>query len=90
MWDLLGQYYGLDWVATGFSLASIYFLGDHRRAGFSAGMIGAVLWAAFGILASSVAGTLLNVLLCGLFLRGYLRWKPQLPPAQSRVPTAIP
>ena len=90
MWDLLGQYYGLDWVATGFSLASIYFLGDARRAGFMLGLLGAVLWAVFGILANSVAGTLLNVLLCGLFLRGYMRWRPHVSPSRASVPTAAP
>jgi hypothetical protein len=73
MWDAFVRYYGLDWAATAFSLASIYFIGDGRRAGFTLGMAGAVLWAAFGVMASSAAGTLLNVLLFGLFTRGYLK-----------------
>ena len=73
-WELLTRYYGLDWVATAASLASIYTLGDGRRAGFSLGAVGAVLWCAFGVIVGSIAGALLNVLLFGLFVRGYRKW----------------
>jgi hypothetical protein len=88
--EYIGQYYGLDWVATGFSVLSIYFIGDGRRIGFTLGIIGAVLWAAFNVFAHSVAGTLLNVLLFGLFFRGYMKWKPTVAPAVSSGPTATP
>ena len=75
MLEYLGQYYGLDWVATVFSVVSIYYVGDGRSLGFSFGMAGALLWAVFNVLAHSAAGTLLNVLLFGLFFRGYMRIK---------------
>ena len=77
MMEYVRQYYGLDWVATCISVASIYYVGDSRRVGFTLGMIGALLWAGFNVMAHSVAGTLLNVLLFGLFFRGYMKWKPR-------------
>lgn len=88
MMEYVRQYYGLDWVATCISVASIYYVGDSRRIGFTLGMIGAVLWAAFNVLAHSVAGTLLNVLLFGLFFRGYMKWKPRLASAPATDSTA--
>jgi hypothetical protein len=77
MWELLVRYYGVDWIATVLSLASIYCLGDGRRFGFSLGVAGAVLWFAFGLIVSSIATALLNALLVGLFLRGYWKWVPR-------------
>jgi hypothetical protein len=74
MWDLLARYYGLDWAATIVTLISIYALGDGKRSGFALGMAGALLWCVFGVLAASAAGALLNAILFGLFLRGYLKW----------------
>jgi hypothetical protein len=90
MWELVSQYYGLDWLATGASLASIYYVGDFRRKGFAYGMAGSVLWTVFSILVHSLAGTLFNVLMLGMFLRGYLRWRPAVPSAATPVPTANP
>jgi hypothetical protein len=90
MLDYIGHYYGLDWIATGFSLASIYLIGDSRRLGFSLGMAGAVIWAGVNVFAYSIAGTLLNVLLLGLFFRGYMKWKPPVAPAVPAEPAATP
>lgn len=85
LWELLVRYDGLDWLATVASLASIYYLGDGRRVGFTLGMLGAVLWCAFGVMAGSVAGALLNALLLGLFMRGYRKWGTRRdPPALGR------
>jgi hypothetical protein len=81
LWDLLVRYDGLDWVATVASLASIYYLGDGRRAGFTLGMLGAVLWCVFGVLVGSIAGALLNALLFLLFLRGYRKWEARRDPS---------
>lgn len=83
MWDLLARYYGLDWAATAVTLVSIYALGDGKRFGFALGMAGAVLWCAFGVLAGSAAGALLNAILIGLFLRGYWKWGGRAPSRSS-------
>jgi hypothetical protein len=73
MWDLLARYYGLHWGAAAVSLGSIYALGDGKRSGFALGMAGAALWCVFGVLAASLATSVLNALVFLLFLRGY--WK---------------
>jgi hypothetical protein len=79
MWDALWQYYGLDWIAAAFSLASVYRLGDNRRDGFTLGVAGSILWVIFSVMAHTIPGALLNIVGSGLYLRGFLKWKPRDP-----------
>lgn len=79
MWDTLTRYYGIDWIGGAASLASIYCLGNHSRFGFVLGIFAAILWVVVNILAVSVAGVLLNVVLLALFARGYWKWSANAP-----------
>ena len=74
MQALFGQYYGLDWLAMVTSLLFIYYIGGKNRNGFIIGIISNVAWIATNVLASVWAGVLLNVILIGLNLRGYIYW----------------
>lgn len=73
--DAFLQYKGSDWLGMTFGLISTYFLTKEKRSGFVYGIIGGVGWLAFGILTSSIASIVANLLFIGFNCRGYLRWK---------------
>jgi hypothetical protein len=67
-------YYGLDWIAMGFTFFSMYWIGERRRIGFVAGMVGNVFWFGFGLIADSPATLVANLIIFGLNARGYWKW----------------
>ncbi|MFG0299798.1 MAG: PnuC protein [Phycisphaerales bacterium JB047] len=73
--DLLFKYYGLDWAAMAFTFLSLYRLGSGKRDGFIYGLLANVCWAAFGIMAESIANPLANAVFLAMNLRGYGRWR---------------
>jgi nicotinamide riboside transporter PnuC len=69
------QYYGLDWLGTILGLASIYYLGRHRRIGFVLRILASLFWVAFGVVAGTLAGVIANVAVILLSLNGIREWK---------------
>ncbi|NDC82198.1 hypothetical protein EB093_00830 [bacterium] len=69
------NYYALDWIATCFTFASMHYVGERKRIGFMAGMIGNIFWISFGFLASSWGVVFGNIVLFGLNLKGHIRWR---------------
>jgi len=67
-------YFGIDWIGAFMLFMSMYLLGDGKRTGFFFGILGCLLMLVFSILAGSLGSFVLNVVLSGLNLRGYLRW----------------
>lgn len=74
MEELFGTYYGLDWVAMITSFLFMYYIGNKKRIGFLYGLMAAGAWIYTNTIAHLWAGVLLNVILIGLHVRGYLKW----------------
>ena len=75
MTDILLSYYGVDWTAMVMTFFSLYYLSEKRRIGFVFGVLASVSWLTFGILASSVANVLANIIFISLNVRGYINWQ---------------
>ena len=71
------NYYFIDLFAIVCMLSSIWLLGNHRRSGFVVGIMGAVAFVIFGLLAESLFAILGNLLLGAIYLRGWIRWTPR-------------
>jgi hypothetical protein len=69
------NYYGLDWLGTALGLASIHYLGRRRQIGFVLRIGSALFWAAFAVLAGTVAGVIANLAVILLSLRGMKEWR---------------
>ncbi len=69
------EYYGIDWLAMILTFSGIYFLGNKERKGFIAMMLGNASWILIGILASSMAMIVANVVFIVMYLRGLLKWQ---------------
>ncbi len=73
---LIGNYYGIDWLALFFMSVSVILLGSKNRWGFLVGMCSNVCWVIFGIIAGSLADPLANIIVFSLNVRGYMHWRP--------------
>ena len=83
--NYLFAYYGIDWFGTLFVVLGIYFLGEKQKKGFIFGVIGSSAWLIFAVMVDSVASFVLNVLMIGLNIRGYLKWiKEDTPPVSTQ------
>ena len=69
------QYYGIDWLITLTVFAGIFLLGDKKKPGFIIGMISAILAFIFSFQIESIANGVTSLVLFGLYLRGFLKWK---------------
>ena len=69
------NYYGIDWLATGFALLATYSLGNHERRGFQAFIIANLCWMVVGVMASSAAIVLGNLTFLAINFRGWKRWQ---------------
>ena len=68
------QYFFVDWLGMLFIVLAIYFIGEKQRKGFLLGMLGSISWLIFSVMVESFASILLNVVMIGLYLRGYYKW----------------
>ena len=71
------NYYFIDLFAIVCMLSSIWLLGNQRRSGFVVGLLGAISFVVFGVLAESLFAILGNLLLGAIYLRGWFRWTPR-------------
>jgi len=69
------QYYGVDWAITLTVFISLFLIGDKRITGFIVGMTSATLALAFSFQIGSVANGVTALMLFGLYLRGYMKWR---------------
>ena len=69
------QYYGVDWVAMSFTFVAIHLLGNKSRSGFATMMCGNTCWVVVGILTSSVAMIIANLVFFAMNARGWIRWR---------------
>jgi hypothetical protein len=85
LWQSALQYWGVDWALAAAALASIFFLGDKRRAGFLIGVFSCVLGLIFSWQINSIANAITSSVLLLLYMRGWLKWRvpPALTPAAS-------
>jgi hypothetical protein len=57
-----------------FTFAAIYLLGNRSRAGFVTMMAGNACWMVVGVLTSSLAMVIANLVFLAMNARGWLRW----------------
>jgi len=69
------NYFGIDWLATGFALLAAYKLGNEDPRGFQAFVVANICWMVVGVLASSPAIVFGNLSFLLINLRGWTRWQ---------------
>jgi hypothetical protein len=74
LFDLAGNYYGIDWAAMSMTFFSLYYLGGKKRYGFIFGIMANISWMIFGIMAGSIANPIANTVFIILNLRGFINW----------------
>lgn len=75
LFRLAGAYYGIDLLATAFTLIGIYYLGEKRHEGFLLTLCGNILWLLFGLITQSIGILIANLCIALLNIRGYYKWK---------------
>ncbi len=71
------QYYGIDWIITFMVFAGIFLLGEKQKLWFIVGMISTIFAFGFSFQIGSIANGITAVVLFGLYLRGYLKWRKE-------------
>jgi hypothetical protein len=71
---MITQYYLVDWVGMCCIILTIYKIGEKKRCGFLFGVMGSIAWLIFSVLAQSLASISLNIIMIGLYIRGYVKW----------------
>lgn len=75
--EIITQYYGIDLLATALTFVGIYLIGNKVRNGFIIAGLGNAFWAIMGLITQSVGLVIANVVIIGLYGRGYLNWRQQ-------------
>lgn len=68
------QYYGIDWLAMVFTFLAIYLIGNKTKAGFPLMMCGNTCWIAVGLMTTSLAMMIANLIFFLMNLRALLKW----------------
>lgn len=71
---LMPPYYGTDWIAAAFALLGTYLLGSKSKFGFIFNVFACAFSIVFAYLAGTLPIGLVNGLMLGLNVRGYLNW----------------
>jgi hypothetical protein len=69
------NYYGIDYLAAIFAIIDMFFLGNKKRSGFLLYMVAISFGIVFAILAKSPPLIVTNVIMFGMNLRGFIKWK---------------
>ncbi len=72
--ELAFKYFGVDWVAMLFTFIAIYLLGNKSRFGFVTMMCGNACWVVIGVLTSSIAMVIANLVFFVMNARGWFKW----------------
>ncbi len=73
--EIFTLYYGVDMLAMIMTFWSIYAIGDKKDYGFLIGIVGNILWMAFGIMTTGVAIIIANIIIASLNARAYWNWE---------------
>lgn len=68
------QFYGVDWLAMVLTFIAIYLLGNKAKMGFPVMMMGNTCWMAVGVMTSSMAMVIANMVFFAMNLRALMRW----------------
>jgi hypothetical protein len=73
--NIIGPYYGLDWLGMALSLLGVYLLGNKNRNGFLSFILANILWVILGVFFMKSVGIVIgNLAFLGINIRGYARW----------------
>jgi hypothetical protein len=68
------HYYGLDWIVLASGLWGTYLIGLKSRWAFAVWMVTCISGLALAAMTTQYGMLVYNVLLCGLYVRGFLTW----------------
>ena len=68
------NFYGLDWLAFGLTLAAFLLIGNQNKWGFLLQICGHLAWAAIGLLTQSSAMVIANLLFGLIAIRNFYKW----------------
>ena len=69
------NYYGIDYLAAICAIIGMFYIGEKKRIGFVLYMMATSLGLIFAFLAKSPPLIVTNVIMFGMNLRGFIRWK---------------
>lgn len=81
--EMLGSFYGADWVGMTGNLFGVWCISKQRKSGFLYGSIGCVGWMIFGFLTQSPPSVISNIIYIGINIHGWRKWKKEPPQNQS-------
>ncbi|MFC1655502.1 hypothetical protein ACFL3C_01405 [Patescibacteria group bacterium] len=73
--EILGNYYGLDWIGMAGSLIFLFLVGSKKRYSFIIYTVGNIAWIAVNYMGHIWPGVILNIILIALNARAYAKWK---------------
>jgi len=68
------QYFAIDWLAMVFTFLAIWQLGNKNRVGFVMMMVGNSCWIGVGVMATSLAMIIANIIFFLMNTRALLKW----------------
>jgi hypothetical protein len=68
------KYFGTDWLAMGLTFIAIHMIGNKQRYGFIFMMTANCVWLVVGILTSSIALIIANIVFSAMNLRAFIKW----------------
>jgi hypothetical protein len=70
----LFKYYGTDWLAMCLTFVALYMIGNKQRYGFILMICANGTWLVLGILTSSVALVIANLVFSVMNIRAFVKW----------------
>lgn len=71
------RYYGVDWLIFLTLVIHLWAIGNHWRIAFLFGVGASMFGFVFGLMTSSIAMILMNIVFAGMHLRAYMKWSNQ-------------
>lgn len=75
MEHIIGNYYGIDWIAMTGSLLFVYLIGNKKRYAFIIYIAANIAWIIVNYMAQIWPGVIVCIILIALNIRAYLKWE---------------
>ncbi len=75
MEHIIGNYYGIDWIAMTGSLLFLFLIGNKKRYAFIIYAFTSIAWIIVNYMAQIWPGVIVSIILIGLNLRAYIKWE---------------
>jgi hypothetical protein len=75
MEQIIGNYYGIDWIAMTGSLIFLFLIGNKKRYAFIIYAVTSVAWIIVNYMAEIWPGVIVCIILIVLNIRAYIKWE---------------